>query len=68
MLVMAEIDLNLLEKLSNDRALANAVLFQHRHPQASADFHIEMVDLWRAKDEFVLIEAFREAAKSTTAE
>lgn len=30
--------------------------------------HVEIMDLWRAGDEFVLIEAFREAAKTTLAE
>ena len=65
---MAELDLNLLSKLSEDRALASAVLFTHRHPQASPAFHVEIMDLWRAKDEFVLIEAFREGGKSTLSE
>ena len=65
---MAEVDLNLLEKLSEDRALASAVLFTHRHPQASPAFHVEIIDLWRSQDEFVLIEAFRGAAKSTLSE
>jgi hypothetical protein len=62
------VDLNLLEKLSADRALASSMLFPHRHPQESAPMHVEMMDLWACADEFVLIEAFREAAKSTTAE
>lgn len=62
------VDLNLLEKISNDRALGAALLFSHRHPQKSPDFHVEMIDLWRSQDEFVLIEAFREGGKSTTAE
>jgi hypothetical protein len=65
---VAEVDKNLLEKLSEDRSLASAVLFSHRHPQASPDFHVEIVDLWRARDEFVLIEAFREGGKSTLSE
>jgi hypothetical protein len=65
---MPEIDRNLLSKLSEDRALASAVLFSHRHPQASPDFHVEIVDLWRSVDEFVLIEAFREGGKSTLSE
>jgi hypothetical protein len=62
------IDHNLLEKISNDRALGSAMLFAHRHPQESAAMHVEMMDLWRSADEFVLIEAFRDAAKSTIAE
>ena len=61
-------DLNLLAKISADRALASAILFAHRHPQASPPAHIECIDLWRCADEFVLIEAFREFAKTTLAE
>lgn len=44
------------------------MLFAHRHPNASPDFHVTVMDLWRSADEFVLIEAFREAAKTTLAE
>lgn len=44
------------------------MLFAHRHPQASAPMHVEIMDLWRCSDEFVLIEAFRDAAKSTLSE
>jgi len=62
------VDLNLLQKVSEDRALGSAMLFAHRHPQESAPMHVEMMDLWRSADEFVLIEAFRDAAKSTIAE
>ena len=65
---MAEVDRTLLELYSRDRAIASAVLFSHRHPQQSADFHVEMVDLWRSAEELVVLEAFREAAKTTTAE
>lgn len=65
---MGSIDRNLLEKVSNDRALGAAILFHHRHPQESAPMHIEMTDLWRSAEELVVLEAFREAAKTTTAE
>ena len=58
----------LLKSLSEDRALASATFFAHRHPQVSPPFHIEVLDLWRCADEFVLIEAFREGAKSTLSE
>lgn len=58
----------LLKAFSEDRALASASLFPHRHPQESPAFHIEIMDLWRSVDEFVLIEAFREGAKSTLSE
>lgn len=57
-----------LKIISEDRALASAMCFPHRHPQASPPFHVEIMDLWRAEDEFVLIEAFREGAKSTLSE
>jgi hypothetical protein len=57
-----------LKVISEDRALASAMVFPHRHPQASPPFHVEIMDLWRANDEFVLIEAFREGAKSTLSE
>jgi len=56
---------DMLRSFSNDRALASSVLFSHRHPQKSPRFHVEIMDLWRSADEFVVIEAHREAAKST---
>ena len=58
----------LLTAISGDRALGSAMLFPHRHPQASPAFHVEVMDLWRCADEWVLIEAFREGAKSTLSE
>ncbi|WP_017776680.1 hypothetical protein [Paraburkholderia kururiensis] len=58
----------LLKAISEDRALASAMLFAHRHPQETPAFHVEVMDLWRSIDEFVLIEAFREGAKSTLSE
>lgn len=61
-------DLNLLAKISEDRALGSAMLFAHRHPQESPRAHTEIVDLWRCSNEFVVIEAAREFAKSTLAE
>ncbi|KWB54193.1 hypothetical protein [Burkholderia ubonensis] len=57
-----------LKAISDDRALGSAMLFPHRHPQASPAFHVEVMDLWRCADEWVLIEAFREGAKSTLSE
>lgn len=61
-------DTVLLKAISNDRALGSSILFNHRHAQASPIFHVEIMDLWRSADEFVLIEAFRGAAKTTLAE
>lgn len=58
----------LLERLSEDRALASVMLFGHRHPQATPCFHVQIMDLWRGADEFLVIEAFREAGKSTLSE
>src|ERR1700682_5157918 len=61
-------DRALLEAISKDRALGSAMLFSHRHDYASPDFHVLVMDLWRSADELVLIEAFREGAKTTLAE
>ena len=58
----------LLRAISDDRALGSAMLFNHRHEYESPDFHVSIMDLWRCAHEFVLIEAFREAAKTTLAE
>lgn len=55
-------------QMNEDRALASALLFPHRHPQVSPAFHISVIDLWRAADEFVAIEAFRQGAKTTLSE
>jgi hypothetical protein len=65
---MALTNAALLKSMSEDRALASAMMFPHRHPQASPAFHVEVMDLWRSQDEFVLIEAFREGGKSTLSE
>lgn len=58
----------LLAAISEDRALGSQILFNHRHPQETPAFHVQIMDLWRGADEFVLIEAFREAGKSTLSE
>ena len=58
----------LLAELSADRALASQVLFPHRHNQATPPFHIQIMDFWRAADEFEVIEVFREGAKTTLSE
>lgn len=57
-----------LKIISEDRALASAMCFPHRHPQASPPAHVQIMDAWRAQDEFVLIEMFREGGKSTLSE
>ena len=61
-------DKALLRAISEDRALGSAMLFSHRHEFESPDFHVQIMDLWRSAEEFVLIEAFREGAKTTLAE
>lgn len=58
----------LLKQLSSDRALAAEMLFPHRHPQVSPSFHVTITDLWASQDEFVVIEAFRQGAKTTKSE
>jgi hypothetical protein len=58
----------LLRAISEDRALGSSMLFSHRHEYETPDFHVAIMDLWRSADEFVLIEAFREGAKTTLAE
>ena len=58
----------LLKAISEDRALGSSILFDHRHTEKSPPMHVEMLDLWRCADEFVLLEAFRESAKTTLAE
>lgn len=65
---MSTSDKALLRAISEDRALGSAMLFSHRHDSASPEFHPMIMDLWRCSDELVLIEAFREAAKTTLAE
>lgn len=65
---MALTNAALLKSISEDRALGSAMIFPHRHPQASPPCHVEVMDLWRSIDEFVLIEMFREGAKSTLSE
>jgi hypothetical protein len=58
----------MLKAISEDRALGSAVLFNHRHTFPTPAFHVEIMDLWRCDAELVLIEAFRDAAKSTLSE
>src|SRR5258706_940134 len=61
-------DKALLRAISEDRALGSAMLFSHRHEYASPEFHVTIMDLWRSADQFVLIETFREGAKTTLSE
>jgi len=61
-------DKTLLAAISADRALGCSIVFAHRHTHLSPAMHLEIIDLWRCQDELVLIEAFRDAAKSTLSE
>src|SRR5258706_13639734 len=61
-------DSTLLARISADRALASVTLFPHRHSVREAPMHVEIMDLLAAADEFVVLEAFREAGKTTKAE
>lgn len=57
-----------LQELGANRRLAHNVLFSRRHPLPTPDFHWQIIDAFHAEDEKVVIEAFRNAAKSTIAE
>lgn len=54
--------------ISEDRALASAMVFPHRKTVASPKYHVDVMDLWRSSDELVMVEAFRGGAKSTLSE
>ncbi|HEX8838268.1 MAG TPA: hypothetical protein VF748_15100 [Candidatus Acidoferrum sp.] len=51
-----------------NRRLAHEVLFRHRHALKTPDFHHEMQDAFHGPEPQVVIEGFRDAAKSTVAE
>lgn len=54
--------------MGTNRPLAHEVIFAHRRPEASPDFHRIMIEDWHGPHDQVLTEAFRGAAKSTIAE
>lgn len=58
----------LIERLARSPRLLHATLFQHRHPDVTPDFHLEMIDDWWSDHPYVGEEAFRGGAKSTIAE
>ena len=58
----------ILQQINLDRSLGSQILFPHRHPQLSPEFHVTVMDMWRASDEFVSMEAFRQGAKTTLSE
>lgn len=61
-------NLALIRELSEDRALASAVLFPHRHSNEAAPYHIAILDAFVSPIEHLVIEAFREGAKTTLSE
>ncbi len=58
----------ILAKLYANRPLAHEVIFRHRHPQATPQFHKDMILDWHSPVEGVLKKVFRGGAKSTLAE
>lgn len=65
---MTAVLVELLAELRANRSLAHAILFKHRHPNASPAFHTAILQAWQSSHPRVLIKAFRGAAKSTIAE
>ena len=58
----------LILQLGYDRRLAHDVLFKHRHPLPTPQFHLPMIDAYHSSHDRVVIEGFRDSAKSTVAE
>ena len=61
-------NISMLRTISEDRALGANLLFAHKHKNTSPAFHVKIMDLWRSADDLVVIEAFREGAKTTLSE
>jgi hypothetical protein len=55
-------------KLGRDRVLAHQVLFKHRHPDPTPEFHASVINMWHSRDPYGLCMVFREGGKSTIAE
>lgn len=58
----------LIVRLGRDHRLAHQVLFKHRHPDDTPEFHYEIIDDWHGPSPRVIELAFRGAGKSTIAE
>lgn len=58
----------IIEEFLADPVLCHSVLFEHRHPQKTPEFHKEMIRGWWSDTLRYGDEAFRGAAKSTIAE
>src|SRR5258708_8648136 len=60
--------IKLLSEFYYNRRLAHEVMFKHRHAIRTPEFHHEIQDIYHSKHPQVVIEGFRDAAKSTVAE
>jgi hypothetical protein len=58
----------LLVELGRNRRVAHETLFAHRHPLRTPHFHLQMIDAFHGPHPKVILEAFRDAAKSTVSE
>jgi hypothetical protein len=56
----------LLELIAGDPRMAHELLFEHRHPNETPEFHGEIIDIWHDHTKpKIAIQAFRGGAKST---
>lgn len=60
--------LRLVSELADDRWLSHQFLFKKRHPIDSPKFHEEMIDLFHGPERRVVMQTFRDGAKSTISE
>lgn len=65
---MTDARTEVLYKLAGNLKLAHQSLFAHRHPQATPDFHWQMIEDWHSPAPRVVNQAFRGAAKSSIGE
>jgi hypothetical protein len=55
-----------IEHIARDPRLAHELLFEHRHPNETPEFHGEIIDIWHDHTKpKIAIQAFRGGAKST---
>jgi hypothetical protein len=59
---------DVIASMMREPLLAHRLLFKHRHSHLTPPFHREIIELWHSPASFILIQAFRGAAKSTLAE
>jgi len=55
-------------KLGTNPRLAHQVLFEHRHPNKTPNFHYDIIDALHSSRPRVVVEGFRDSAKTTIAE